>query len=62
MARQAALLRPKRVILSHHDDWLPGFSTPTDIEPIREELARFAPAATLDELSYLDGHLVFGGR
>ncbi|MDH5289590.1 MAG: MBL fold metallo-hydrolase, partial [Acidimicrobiia bacterium] len=26
VARQASLLRPKRVVLSHHDDWLPGFS------------------------------------
>jgi L-ascorbate metabolism protein UlaG (beta-lactamase superfamily) len=59
VAREASLLRPKRVILSHHDDWLPGFSTPTDIEPIREELARFAPGVTLDELAYLDGHLLF---
>ena len=62
VAREASLLRPKRVILSHHDDWLPGFSNPTDIEPIREELARFAPGATLDELGYLDGHLLFGDR
>ncbi len=62
VAREASLLRPKRVILSHHDDWLPGFSAPTDIEPIREELARFVPAATLDELGYLDGHQVFGSR
>jgi len=62
VAREASLLRPKRVILSHHDDWLPGFSTPTDVKPIREELARFAPAVTLDELTYLDSHPVFTGR
>jgi L-ascorbate metabolism protein UlaG (beta-lactamase superfamily) len=59
VARQASLLRPKRVILSHHDDWLPGFSTPTELEPIREELARFAPSVALDELGYLDGHVLF---
>jgi L-ascorbate metabolism protein UlaG (beta-lactamase superfamily) len=62
VAREASLLRPKRVILSHHDDWLPGFSAPTDIAPIREELARFAPAVTLDELGYVDGHPLFGDR
>ncbi|HET7015722.1 MAG TPA: MBL fold metallo-hydrolase [Streptosporangiaceae bacterium] len=62
VAREASLLRPKRVILSHHDDWLPGFSTPTDIEPIRKELARFAPSVTLDELGYLDSHPVFTSR
>ena len=56
VARQAALLRPRRIILSHHDDWLPGFSTPADIAPIRSELARFTPGAVLEELGYLDGH------
>ena len=35
----------KQVILCHHDDWLPGFSTAYDTDPIREELARFAPGA-----------------
>jgi L-ascorbate metabolism protein UlaG (beta-lactamase superfamily) len=61
VARQASLLRPGRVILSHHDDWLPGFSTRTDLTPIRAELARFAPSVALDELGYLDGHELFGG-
>ena len=59
VARQASLIRPRRVILSHHDDWLPGFSTRTDLAPIREELARFAPTVILDELGYLDGHELF---
>jgi len=26
VARQVDLLRPRRVFLGHHDDWLPGFS------------------------------------
>jgi len=56
VARQAALLRPRRIILSHHDDWLPGFSARADIAPIREELARFTPGVVLEELGYLDGH------
>ncbi len=59
VARQASLLRPERLILSHHDDWLPGFSAPADVTPIKEELARFAPAVTLDELGYLDSHELF---
>jgi hypothetical protein len=62
VARQASLLRPRRVVLAHHDDWLPGFSTQTDVGPIREELAKFAPAVVLDELTYLDGHELFADR
>lgn len=59
VARQAWLLKAKRVVLAHHDDWLPGFSTATDVEPIRTEIARWLPGAALEDLSYLDGHVVF---
>jgi L-ascorbate metabolism protein UlaG (beta-lactamase superfamily) len=55
VARQADLLRPRRIVLSHHDDWLPGFSIDTDVKPIREELARTVPNSELLELGYLDG-------
>jgi L-ascorbate metabolism protein UlaG (beta-lactamase superfamily) len=61
VGREAALLRPRRVILGHHDNWLPGLSHDTDITPIREELSRSVPGVALDELSYLDGHDVFSG-
>jgi L-ascorbate metabolism protein UlaG (beta-lactamase superfamily) len=60
MARQADLLRPQRVILSHHDDWLPGFSIPTRIEPIREALGRRVPRTELVELGYHSGYPLFG--
>ena len=59
VAREAALLRPRRVILSHHDDWMPGFSVATDTGPIRDELSRWLPHSELVELDYLDGHPVF---
>lgn len=55
IGRQADLLRPRRIVLGHHDDWLPGFSIPTDLKPIREELARVAPHCELLEPAYLDG-------
>ncbi len=55
VGRQADLLRPRRIVLGHHDDWLPGFSIPTDLKPIREELARVVPRSELLELGYLDG-------
>jgi L-ascorbate metabolism protein UlaG (beta-lactamase superfamily) len=60
VARQAWLVKPRKVILSHHDNWLPGFSTDTDTEPIREEIARWLPASELVELGYLDGTRVLG--
>jgi len=61
MARQADLLRPRRMILSHHDDWLPGFSIPTRIAPIHEALSRRVPRTELAELEYLSGYPLFEG-
>ena len=54
VARGVELLRPRRVVLCHHDDWLPGFSVATDVTPIRREIARVAPRTTLLEPGYLD--------
>jgi hypothetical protein len=61
MARQAELLRPRRVILSHHDDWLPGFSVPTETLPIREALGRHVPRTELAQLDYLSSYPLFEG-
>lgn len=61
VARQADLLRPRRVILGHHDDWLPGFSVPTRIAPIREALSRRVPRTELVELGYLPAYPLFAG-
>ena len=61
VARQADLLRPRCVILDHHDDWLPGFSVPTRIAPIREAMARSVPRTELVELGYLSGYPLFDG-
>jgi L-ascorbate metabolism protein UlaG (beta-lactamase superfamily) len=55
VAREADLLRPRRIVLAHHDDWLPGFSIATDVKPIRDELARLVPRCELLEIDYLDG-------
>lgn len=52
VAREVELLRPRRVVLGHHDDWLPGFSRAIDVAPIRAELARRAPSAELVEMGY----------
>ncbi|MCW2749146.1 MAG: hypothetical protein JWR83_256, partial [Aeromicrobium sp.] len=61
VARQAEHLRPRRLVLCHHDDWLPGFSVETDVAPIRAELARVVPATELVELGYVDGTVVLAG-
>jgi L-ascorbate metabolism protein UlaG (beta-lactamase superfamily) len=54
VAREAELLGPRRVVLSHHDDWLPGFSVATDVGPIRDALGKVVPDVKLVELGYLD--------
>jgi L-ascorbate metabolism protein UlaG (beta-lactamase superfamily) len=59
VAAQAELLQPGKVVLSHHDDWLPGFSIPTDIGPIRDALAALTPSPALLTLDYLDATPVF---
>ncbi len=60
VARQVTMLAPKQVILGHHDDWLPGFSVATDMQPIRDALASAAPDVVLLEPGYLAGTELFG--
>ncbi len=62
VAREAELLRARRVILSHHDDWLPGFSCAIDVEPVRRELARTRARPELVALGYADAHPLFARR
>jgi hypothetical protein len=59
VAREVELLRPRRVFLGHHDDWLPGFSKAIDVRPIRQEIARRAPRAELVEMDYLAAFPLF---
>ena len=49
------MVKAPRVILCHHDNWLPGFSVETDLKPIRDELSRVVPGTELLEVGYLDG-------
>lgn len=55
VADQVALLEPKKVILCHHDDWLPGFSIDTDVGPIESAIGTAYPPAELVQLGYADG-------
>ena len=59
VARQVDLVRPRRALLCHHDDWLPGFSIPTAVGRIRAEIARVAPRSELVEVGYLAGTPIF---
>ncbi len=59
VAREAELLQPRRMLLCHHDDWLPGFSVATDMTPIREALALRAPSTELIEPGYLAATEIF---
>ena len=61
VADQAAVLGARRVVLGHHDDWLPGFSVATDLAPIRAAIAERAPACELLEPGYLAGTPIFAG-
>lgn len=56
IALQAKLLGAKRVIIGHHDNWMPPVTPATfDMAPVRAELARQAPGAQLIEVGYLAG-------
>jgi hypothetical protein len=59
LAREVELLRPRRLVLAHHDDWLPGFSRAIDTAPIRTELVRRTPEVELVEMGYRTGMRIF---
>jgi L-ascorbate metabolism protein UlaG (beta-lactamase superfamily) len=60
VASEVEMLRPRRVALCHHDNWMPPLTTATDVEPIKRELARRAPGVELIEMPYLAGYRLFG--
>jgi len=61
VADEARVLGARRVVLGHHDDWLPGISSAPDIGPIRRALAERAPGVELLEPSYLEATPIFVG-
>lgn len=61
VAREVELLRPRRVTLDHHDDWMPPVTTALDVAPIRDELAARCPGTELVELRYCEPYAVFAG-
>jgi L-ascorbate metabolism protein UlaG (beta-lactamase superfamily) len=59
VAREADFLQPRRVLLSHHDNWLPGFSLETNTAPIRDAMAERVPKTELVEIDYMAGYRLF---
>lgn len=57
-AAEVKLLGPRRVLLCHHDNWMPPFTRETDIGPIRSRLSDAAPSTELVEVGYLDPYPV----
>jgi L-ascorbate metabolism protein UlaG (beta-lactamase superfamily) len=58
IAREVRLLEPGRVLLCHHDNWMPPFTTELDVGPVRARLTAEAPRTELIELGYLDAYPV----
>jgi L-ascorbate metabolism protein UlaG (beta-lactamase superfamily) len=58
---EALDLGAKRVLLGHHDNWLPGFSAAIDVEPVRSAFGARAPKIELLEPGYLAATPIFEG-
>ena len=60
VAREVDHLRPRCIVLGHHDDWNPPMIGPTDLEVIEGELALEARTVELVHMGYLDGFPILG--
>lgn len=62
VAMEAELLRPRTIVLGHHDNWMPPVTPAegTDTGPIREALERAVPGMTLLEPGYMAGTQLLG--
>ncbi len=61
VAGEALDLGAARVLLGHHDNWLPGFAAAIDVGPVRSALNERAPGSELLEVGYLEGTPIFDG-
>jgi L-ascorbate metabolism protein UlaG (beta-lactamase superfamily) len=62
LVREVEFLRPRTVILGHHDNWLPGFSITTELAPVHAALAEATPATNLQELRHGEPVVLFPAR
>ena len=61
LIEEAKSLGARRVLLAHHDNWLPGFSSAPDPEPIRIAFRESVPEVELLEPGYLAATRIFEG-
>ncbi len=63
IAREVDLLRPKRVLISHHDSYAVGVENRLErtVEPVREELSRQSPRVEFVNLPYLESYPLMQG-
>lgn len=59
VAHEVELLKPREVVLCHHDALLPPLVGPVDVGPVHDRLADSTPAARLIDLQYADGIRLF---
>jgi L-ascorbate metabolism protein UlaG (beta-lactamase superfamily) len=59
VADEARTLGARRVVLCHHDNWLPGFSSAPDLGPIRAAFGDRVPGVELLEPGYLAATPIF---
>lgn len=59
LVEEAKSLGARRVLLSHHDNWLPGFSSAPDLGPIRSAFETGLPDVELLEPEYLQDVEIF---
>jgi L-ascorbate metabolism protein UlaG (beta-lactamase superfamily) len=60
LTMEAKTLGAMKVVLGHHDNWMPPVTRPDfDVAPVREEMAKYAPLASLIETGYLEPVVLF---
>ncbi|HKV53172.1 MAG TPA: MBL fold metallo-hydrolase [Candidatus Binataceae bacterium] len=60
IASEVEVLRPRKVALCHHDNWMPPLTSLTDVGPIKHEIARRAPEVEFVEMPYLSAYPILG--
>ncbi len=54
VAREVDLLRPRQIVLCHHDNWMPPFTREMDVSPVVSEVRKHFPHVEVLEMGYLD--------
>ena len=60
VAGQVDVMKPKKLVYGHHDNWLPGFSIPTNTAPINDAVQAIHPGIEIIEPGYLEGTRILG--